>query len=127
MDKILYLKECLVNGQMDFVGQKQAYYIMLAGIWTSGAIGFVHGYLAQSFLLTSYYIMGGSLFFSLICIPSWPFFITHRVKWQPSPVELAEVPKEKEDASASGDEDAKDKEKPKATKRKSAKKRGGDD
>jgi len=129
MEKILYLKECLVNGQMDYVGQKEAYNAMLYGIWACGAVGFVHGYVAQSFLLTSYYIMGASLFFSIICIPSWPYFISHKVEWQASPVELAEVPKRD---SKSGDESEKEplvdeKEKSKAKKRTGGKKKRDED
>eukprot|EP00397_Hematodinium_sp_SG-2012_P045987 GEMP01051813.1.p1 GENE.GEMP01051813.1~~GEMP01051813.1.p1 ORF type:complete len:130 (+),score=15.21 GEMP01051813.1:140-529(+) len=82
--KLIYFKQCLVNGQLDFVGQHRAYNIMLYGIWISGIIGFIHGFIEQQFLITYYWIGGSSLIVCAICIPSWPFFLLDKVQWLPT-------------------------------------------
>ncbi|CAE7476600.1 SPCS1 [Symbiodinium natans] len=71
----------LKAGSMDFVGQKQAFNMQFYFIWTSGVIGYVHGFVAQRFLYTFLWIFGTTLFVTLMCLPPWPMWNRHPVVW----------------------------------------------
>lgn len=47
-------------------------------------LGFVYGYLEQSFWLTFLCCGGGMLLAMLLCVPDWPWFNRHPLAWQPA-------------------------------------------
>lgn len=47
-------------------------------------IGFVYGYVEQSFWLTFLCCAGGMLLSMLLCVPDWPWFNRHPLAWQPA-------------------------------------------
>mmetsp|Transcript_8598 Transcript_8598/g.15423 ORF Transcript_8598/g.15423 Transcript_8598/m.15423 type:complete len:108 (+) Transcript_8598:110-433(+) len=84
----------LMAGQMDFVGQKQAFDIQFYVIWSSGLIGFVYGFIMQRFLYTFYIIFGATLFTVALCLPAWPLWNRNGLEWlepQPTPDEGAKA------------------------------------
>ncbi|CAJ1381633.1 unnamed protein product [Effrenium voratum] len=97
-------------GSMDFVGQKQAFNMQFYCIWTSGVIGFIHGFFAHRFLYTFAWIFGTSAIVGLLCVPPWPMWNRHPVAWL-VPKDEDEEPKEpkakKQESSASAKKNAK--------------------
>ncbi|CAM9623930.1 unnamed protein product [Chrysoparadoxa australica] len=71
---------------MDYKGQKLAEQLYFYIIIICGAIGWVVGYAEQDFLYTLYACGAGVLISSLLCVPDWPIYNRHPVKW------LDEVP-----------------------------------
>merc|ERR1712130_1053827 len=88
--------EMLKNGNIDFVGQKQAYDFQFYIIWAAGIIGFAHGYVGQSFKLTFNWVFGATVIVTVLCLPSWPWWNSNPVEW----LEPKEEPKEKENKEA---------------------------
>jgi len=86
-EDVVYLKECIFNGQMDFEGQKRAYYFMLYTIWAFGFVGFTHGFIVQQFVITYYWIGVGTLIATVVTLPAWPHFLTNRIAWKEPPEE----------------------------------------
>jgi len=90
------LWDMLKSGSMDFVGQKRAFDMQYYVIWTAGIIGFIYGYIRQSFLHTFYFVFGATVFVCLVCLPSWPCWNRNPVEWlEPRDEEEEEEVKEK--------------------------------
>ena len=47
-------------------------------------IGFVYGWMEQSFWLTFLWCVGGMLVAMALCVPDWPWFNRHPLVWQPA-------------------------------------------
>ncbi|GMH84121.1 hypothetical protein TL16_g09823, partial [Triparma laevis f. inornata] len=66
---------------MDFKGMALSellfYYICIV----SGAIGWIYGFVHQSFLQTFYIWACGLGVSVVLCVPDWPFFNRNPVKW----------------------------------------------
>ena len=71
---------------MDYQGQKLAEMIYLYLIVILGAIGWVFGYVAQSFKITFTVWLGGLVVSMILCVPDWPMYNPHPVEW------LKEIP-----------------------------------
>eukprot|EP00403_Amphidinium_massartii_P044107 CAMPEP_0178468768 /NCGR_PEP_ID=MMETSP0689_2-20121128/53086_1 /TAXON_ID=160604 /ORGANISM="Amphidinium massartii, Strain CS-259" /LENGTH=106 /DNA_ID=CAMNT_0020095827 /DNA_START=36 /DNA_END=356 /DNA_ORIENTATION=+ len=83
---VVELWKMLVAGHIDFVGQKQAFYL----IWSAGLVGFVYGFVMQRFLYTFYIIFGATMVAVLVCLPSWPWWNRNGLSWlEPLPEEDA--------------------------------------
>mmetsp|Transcript_4386 Transcript_4386/g.7784 ORF Transcript_4386/g.7784 Transcript_4386/m.7784 type:complete len:112 (-) Transcript_4386:90-425(-) len=92
----------LKNGSIDFVGQKQAFDLQFYVLWTSGVIGFVHGFIMSSFLYTFYWVFGAGCLMTALCLPAWPLWNRNPVNWQEPQVEEEEdAPKPKESKKSS--------------------------
>lgn len=104
----------LKGGNIDFVGQSTTYNLQSYVIWVAGIIGFIHGFVGQRFLYTFYWIFGSTILITLICLPSWPIWNRHPLKWlEPRPEdkeeEQAEKSKDKGDKGKKGDKKGKGK------------------
>ena len=75
--------DCLTIGDMDYKGQSDAYNIQLYLIVAGGIIGFLHGFLAQKFRFTFYWVFGAFVLSLIICLPSWPQFNANPPAWLP--------------------------------------------
>lgn len=45
-------------------------------------VGFIFGYVEQSFWLTFLWCVGGLCVATLVCVPDWPFYRRHPLHWQ---------------------------------------------
>merc|ERR1719498_1301391 len=98
----------LKNGEIDFKGQKRSFDMQFYVIWTAGIIGFVHGYIMASFLLTFYWIFGATLFVAAVCFPSWPWWNRDPVAWlEPEPEESSKDEKKDEKKKSADSKDKK--------------------
>ncbi|CEM31030.1 unnamed protein product [Vitrella brassicaformis CCMP3155] len=67
---------------MDFKGQYRASIVQSVLIWTVGLVGFVLGFVNQSFRLTFFCILGATVLSAAVCLPSWPWWNMNPVQWQ---------------------------------------------
>lgn len=69
--------------EMDFEGQKLAeilQYVILGGF---GIVGFIWGYLCESFQQTFYVVAVGALVASMLVFPPWPIYRKNPLPFQP--------------------------------------------
>ena len=92
---------------MDFKGQlhcERAFQIMVI---LFGLVGFAVGYIQQEFRLTYYFLATGGGISAVICLPDWPWWNRHPLKWLEPPEEEEIVEKRKKKKKK--DKDSKDK------------------
>merc|ERR1712039_432546 len=89
----------------------QSYDFQFYVIWISGIIGFVVGYIHQRFLYTFYCVFGATVVVTLLCLPAWPIWNRHPVKWlEPYPdSDEEEDEKDKKEKKKKGDKEKKEK------------------
>ncbi|KAH8653640.1 microsomal signal peptidase 12kDa subunit [Xylariales sp. PMI_506] len=73
----------VVDGQIDFEGQKLADILANVLLSVVGAIAFIVGYLTQDITLALKVGLAGTAVTFLAIVPPWPFFNKHPVKWLP--------------------------------------------
>ncbi|KAJ4392076.1 hypothetical protein N0V93_005697 [Gnomoniopsis smithogilvyi] len=73
----------VVEGQIDFEGQKLAETLSTALLSVVGIISFLVGYLQQDIKLAVFIGLGGTALTFLIVVPPWPFFNKNPVNWLP--------------------------------------------
>ncbi|KAI8635007.1 SPC12-domain-containing protein [Xylariaceae sp. FL1651] len=73
----------VVDGQIDFEGQKLAETLATALLSIVGAISFLVGFSLQDIALALKIGLGGTALTFLAIVPPWPFFNQHPVKWLP--------------------------------------------
>merc|ERR1739845_262139 len=78
---IVELWQMLKTGSIDFVGQKRAFDMQFYVIWSAGIVGFMWGFIAQSFLYTFYCVFAATLFVTAVCLPAWPWWNRNPVSW----------------------------------------------
>eukprot|EP00545_Synedropsis_sp_CCMP1620_P006234 CAMPEP_0119018340 /NCGR_PEP_ID=MMETSP1176-20130426/19121_1 /TAXON_ID=265551 /ORGANISM="Synedropsis recta cf, Strain CCMP1620" /LENGTH=77 /DNA_ID=CAMNT_0006972313 /DNA_START=75 /DNA_END=308 /DNA_ORIENTATION=+ len=66
---------------MDYEGQRLAEILFQWIICSFGAVGWVIGYINQDFYQTFYVWLVAVVISVIICVPDWPFFNRHPVKW----------------------------------------------
>ncbi len=71
----------LYQGQMDFVGQRRAFFFQIAVIAVGTLIGFVYGFIHQRFLYTFQVSFAFTCLAALLVVPSWPCWNRHPVTW----------------------------------------------
>eukprot|EP00923_Selenidium_pygospionis_P012748 GHVN01021809.1.p1 GENE.GHVN01021809.1~~GHVN01021809.1.p1 ORF type:complete len:117 (+),score=17.60 GHVN01021809.1:37-387(+) len=72
----------VLANEMDFRGQDLAYNIMVFVLGFAGIIGFIVGFALQQFFITFKFIAVGTIIAGVLCVPSWPIYTRHPVKWQ---------------------------------------------
>ncbi|RWA12009.1 hypothetical protein EKO27_g3090 [Xylaria grammica] len=82
-DQLLEQVRDVVDGQIDFQGQKLAEILATALLSVVGAISFFVGFFLQDIALALKVGLGGTALTFLAIIPPWPFFNQHPVKWLP--------------------------------------------
>ncbi|KAK7966531.1 uncharacterized protein PG986_000808 [Apiospora aurea] len=82
-EQILDQVRDLVDGQIDFEGQKLAEIISTIMLSLAGTIAFFVGYFMQDIALALKVGLAGTVVTFLVVIPPWPFFNKHPVKWLP--------------------------------------------
>lgn len=95
--------DCLTIGDMDYKGQSDAYDIQFYLIVAGGIIGFLHGFLAQKFRFTFYWVFGSFVLSLIICLPSWPQFNSNPPNWLPARGD----PEDTDESESESDEDEK--------------------
>jgi len=66
---------------MDYKGQELAEFLFSWIIIAFGAVGWVVGYFHQDFSYTFYAWLAGVVLACILCVPDWPFYNRHPVKW----------------------------------------------
>jgi len=73
----------IVDGQIDFEGQKLAELIANVSLSVTGIIAFLVGYFLQDIKLAVWLALGGTALTFVVVTPPWPFFNRNPVKWLP--------------------------------------------
>ncbi|VUC26480.1 unnamed protein product [Clonostachys rosea] len=74
----------LVDGVIDFDGQRRAEVFATLLLAVSGLLAFNVGYTKQDILLALYIGGAGTLLTFLVVVPPWPFYNRNPVKWLPA-------------------------------------------
>ncbi|KAI3336543.1 SPC12-domain-containing protein [Xylariaceae sp. AK1471] len=82
-DQLLEQVRDLVDGQIDFEGQKLAEILATALLCIVGVISFLVGWSLQDIALALKIGLGGTALTFLVVVPPWPFFKQHPVVWLP--------------------------------------------
>ncbi|KAI1826159.1 microsomal signal peptidase 12 kDa subunit-domain-containing protein [Xylaria intraflava] len=82
-DQLLEQVRDVVDGQIDFEGQKLAEILTTVLLTIVGAISFLVGFFLQDIALALKIGLGGTALIFLVIVPPWPFFNQHPVKWLP--------------------------------------------
>ncbi|GAP87737.1 putative microsomal signal peptidase 12kDa subunit [Rosellinia necatrix] len=91
-DQVLEQVRDVVDGQIDFKGQKLAEILATVLLSIVGAISFLVGFFLQDIALALKIGLGGTALTFLVIVPPWPFFNRHPMKWLPvngSPVPIS--------------------------------------
>ncbi|KAI2630616.1 microsomal signal peptidase 12kDa subunit [Hypoxylon sp. NC1633] len=82
-DQLLEQVRDVVDGQIDFEGQKLAETLATVFLASIGGISLVVGFFLQDIALSLKIGLGGTALAFLLVVPPWPFFKQHPVKWLP--------------------------------------------
>lgn len=80
-EQMLDLGRDILEGQIDFKGQKLAELLATALLITAGAFSFIVGFFLQDIVLALYIGIGVAALTFLLVVPPWPFFRRHPVQW----------------------------------------------
>ncbi|KAK6075381.1 microsomal signal peptidase 12kDa subunit [Seiridium cupressi] len=73
----------VVDGQIDFEGQKLAELLATVLLASVGVVSFLVGFFLQNITLALKVGLAGTALTFLVVVPPWPFFNKHPVKWLP--------------------------------------------
>ncbi|KAJ5888914.1 Microsomal signal peptidase Spc12 [Penicillium taxi] len=90
MDNLLAPIQDVLEGQIDFHGQRLAELLSTILLILSGAISFIIGYIYKDIHLTLWVGLGGTLFTALVVIPPWPLYNQNPERWLGTPGARAE-------------------------------------
>ncbi|KAI1247893.1 hypothetical protein MGN70_011786 [Eutypa lata] len=82
-DQLLDQVRDLVDGQIDFEGQKLAEVLATVVLSAVGVVSFLIGFILQDIALALKIGLGGTALTFLLVVPPWPFFNRHKVEWLP--------------------------------------------
>jgi len=82
-DQILEQAREIVEGQVDFEGQKLAEVLSTVSLSLVAAVAFIVGYVLQDIKLAFFITLGGTALTFLLVVPAWPFFNKHPLRWLP--------------------------------------------
>merc|ERR1719463_1025263 len=74
VDVVVTTYKALQSGQMDFVGQRRAKSTMMAIIYLTTGIGFLHGWSEERFSITFRWSLSGYILANVHCFLSWPIW-----------------------------------------------------
>ncbi|KAI8977806.1 microsomal signal peptidase subunit [Trametes punicea] len=80
----------LIEGKIDFEGQKLAENIARHSLIVATAVSFVAGFALQSLRVTFGLFASSVVLLSIVVIPPWPIYNRHPVKWLPAKETKAE-------------------------------------
>ncbi|BDD61976.1 hypothetical protein MPDQ_005079 [Monascus purpureus] len=81
MDDLIAPLQDIMEGQIDFHGQRIAEILCTVLLVISGAVAFVAGYIYQDIHLTLWLGLVGTILTALIVIPPWPIYNRNPEKW----------------------------------------------
>ncbi|CAJ2506013.1 Uu.00g001430.m01.CDS01 [Anthostomella pinea] len=73
----------VVDGQIDFEGQKLAEVLATGLLAAVGAVSFLVGFFLQDIVLALRIGLAGTALTFLVVVPPWPFFKRNPVQWLP--------------------------------------------
>jgi len=82
-DQLLEQVRDLVEGQIDFEGQKFAESLSVGLLSALGGIVFLIGFFLQDIKLCLQLGLGGAALTALVIVPPWPFYNKNPVRWLP--------------------------------------------
>ncbi|CAK7269127.1 hypothetical protein SEPCBS57363_003447 [Sporothrix epigloea] len=82
-DQLLDQIRDVVEGPIDFEGQKLSETLATILLCIVGAITFLAGYILQDIKLSVYIALAGTVITFIVIVPPWPFFNKNPVKWLP--------------------------------------------
>ncbi|KAI9677637.1 MAG: hypothetical protein M1817_006592 [Caeruleum heppii] len=82
-EQVLSRVQDLLEGPIDFEGQRQAELLTTLLLAAVGAVAFVVGFVLQDIFLCLYTSLAGTILTFLIIVPPWPFFNRHPIQWLP--------------------------------------------
>jgi len=82
-DQLLEQIRELVEGQIDFEGQKFSELLSTAILAIVGGVAFIVGFILQDIKLALYIGLGGTFFTFALVVPPWPMYNKHPVQWLP--------------------------------------------
>ncbi|KAI6812701.1 hypothetical protein KC367_g6619 [Hortaea werneckii] len=83
MEQLLEQARTVLEGEIDFEGQKLAELLTYAILSISGVVAFFAGYFTQNIYNTLYTGLGGTALTFLLVVPPWPFYNQHPQPWLP--------------------------------------------
>lgn len=90
---------------MDYQGQRDAERISQIIIVLGFVLGTGYGWWVQSLLFALYGWLAGLAVAFLVCVPSWPHFRRHPIKWLPDPTPDSDSGEEEGEDDRAGDDD----------------------
>jgi len=81
MDAIISQLQDLVEGQIDFDGQRLAERISTAILTLSSVVALIAGFLQQDIYLTVWIGLAGTALAMLLVVPPWPVYNQHPQPW----------------------------------------------
>ncbi|KAF2434718.1 SPC12-domain-containing protein [Tothia fuscella] len=75
----------LVEGQIDFEGQRLSELIYTVLLSLVGVVAFVTGYITQNVYNTLYVGLAGTALTFVVVVPAWPIFNKHPQRWIAAP------------------------------------------
>ncbi|KAJ9642876.1 hypothetical protein H2201_005822 [Coniosporium apollinis] len=82
-DALLESVRDVLEGQIDFEGQRLAELLSTAMLATAGFVSFIVGYMTQNIQLTLWIGLAGAALTLLAVVPPWPFFNKNPIDWLP--------------------------------------------
>ncbi|KAI9897573.1 hypothetical protein N3K66_007429 [Trichothecium roseum] len=83
-EQVLDKMRDVVEGEIDFDGQRRSEIIATLFLALSGLIAFNVGYAKEDIKLAIYIGLGGTALTFLLAVPPWPFYNRNPVKWLPA-------------------------------------------
>ncbi|MCJ1406509.1 hypothetical protein MMC19_000574 [Ptychographa xylographoides] len=80
-DQLIVQARELLEGQIDFEGQRKAELFTSSLLAGAGLIAFIIGYIQQDIHLTLWVGLLGTLITALLVVPPWPFYNQNAQKW----------------------------------------------
>jgi len=81
----------VVEGKIDFEGQKKAEYITRVSLIAAAIVSFILGFALQSLQVTFIGFGASTLLLCLVVVPQWPMYNHHPVKFLPAKADVQDA------------------------------------